>query len=359
MGTDQKKDALKAQFREIDKNGDNKLDFREFTEMLEPFGLDRTSAKVLFRQVDLSGDGVIDFDEFVDFIYSRTYRDLRRSSASSARHSRLSSRASAISTQSENEELWAACRKVFQTYQGSDERFEGKDFRKICIDCTLFDRRFTKNDVDLVFAKYKPRGQHVIEFPEFQNCLREVAKKKGIATAVVQAAIAGRENLGVKQSHVTHSDYVRFHDDKRTYTGMHGANENHGVAQGEGEIDPRVLEMLRAAHVKPAEVEELDWGPVEKAFYSFCQGDMYLSCKEWLVMCADARLYVLGKFESSDATAVFNKVKVPGERRVDWEQFRALCIATALKRERPVSEVQSRIMEATGGLGPSGREGTP
>merc|ERR1719163_124743 len=52
----------------------------------------------------------------------------------------------------------------------------------------------------------------------FAAALSQVAAKKNVSVCGVQAAVA---SCGGPVLHATVTDAVRFHDDKRTYTGMH------------------------------------------------------------------------------------------------------------------------------------------
>lgn len=200
--TDAKKAQLKQRFREMDKNKDGMLDFNEFLDLMQ--GLDTRTAHKLFEKCDTSGDGTISFDEFVDYIYET--EKSRAGRTTEGRHARLRAM-NEVSAESEDAGLWDRCQSVFDTYQGMDEKFEGKDLKKLCIDCKLFDRKFTKNDVDIVFAKHKTKGKNFIGFPEFQNCVRGIAQKKGVPTKVVQVAVSEREDVGIQQN-ATQADFV-------------------------------------------------------------------------------------------------------------------------------------------------------
>jgi hypothetical protein len=54
--------------------------------------------------------------------------------------------------------------QVFNTYNGKEKTMEGKTFAKVAKDCGLIDKKFTATDVDLIFAKVKPKAERRITF---------------------------------------------------------------------------------------------------------------------------------------------------------------------------------------------------
>eukprot|EP00931_Biecheleriopsis_adriatica_P115298 TRINITY_DN91107_c0_g1_i1.p1 TRINITY_DN91107_c0_g1~~TRINITY_DN91107_c0_g1_i1.p1 ORF type:complete len:633 (+),score=109.58 TRINITY_DN91107_c0_g1_i1:81-1979(+) len=71
-----KERALKAQFRQYDKDGDGKLSFDEMFNVLQAGNPSFTGAQLraVFADLDKNGDGMVIFDEFVDFVSSQTKR---------------------------------------------------------------------------------------------------------------------------------------------------------------------------------------------------------------------------------------------------------------------------------------------
>mmetsp|Transcript_16531 Transcript_16531/g.37231 ORF Transcript_16531/g.37231 Transcript_16531/m.37231 type:complete len:372 (+) Transcript_16531:81-1196(+) len=341
-GMDRKKQELKAKFRRFDKNGDNKLDFNEFCVLMQ--GLDTRTAHKLFDKVDSTGDGTVDFDEFVDYIYETEAAQTSRTSE--GRRARLAA-ATAVDTSQEDDSLWDTCEDVFETYGGRDKKFEDRDFTKICSDCKLFDRKFKRPDSGLLFAKYKSRGKNTVTFEEFKNCVRGIAQKKGCSTALVQAAIAERQETGMNMA-ATQADSVRFHDDKSLYTGAHRANDNHGAPTSpSATLDGRRALLASSNRFDHDEESELPWGNVEKAFYDFCKGDSFLDGRELNQLCQDAKL--LDKScKTADVDIIFNKVKNRGERKIDFEQFKDACIGIARKKGCAVSDVQRAVVDSGG-----------
>ena len=67
---------------------------------------------------------------------------------------------------------------IFKSFANGKPDMESKQFSKLVKECKLIDKKFTNNDVDIVFAKVKVKGSKTISFGDFQNALAEIAKKK-------------------------------------------------------------------------------------------------------------------------------------------------------------------------------------
>ena len=95
---------------------------------------------------------------------------------------------------------------------------DGRQFAKCMSDCGLYDKKFTTIDADIIFAKVKPKNSRKICFSEFEEALKHVAAKKGTTEDMVTKKIM---SVGGPKFHGTKADFVKFHDDKSTYTGVH------------------------------------------------------------------------------------------------------------------------------------------
>ena len=73
-------------------------------------------------------------------------------------------------------------------------------------------------DVDMTFAKVKPKGGRLINFQEFSRGLNIAAEKKGLDYDTLVGRVC---NAGGPEVKATRADSVKFHDDKSMYTGMH------------------------------------------------------------------------------------------------------------------------------------------
>mmetsp|Transcript_3385 Transcript_3385/g.6463 ORF Transcript_3385/g.6463 Transcript_3385/m.6463 type:complete len:371 (+) Transcript_3385:74-1186(+) len=138
-------------------------------------------------------------------------------SGATSRSERL--RASGRLDHSEQEELpWGPTQEAFLVFCKGDEYLDSREFTQMCDDCGLYNRKFTRADADVTFNKVKNKGERKIDFEQFKDACIAVAGKRGSSVADVQKKV--HEGQPTKRG-VTEADFVRFHDDKTTYTGMH------------------------------------------------------------------------------------------------------------------------------------------
>jgi len=131
------------------------------------------------------------------------------------RHAALAAEAAAKAGASEDEHPWEPVLQAYFRFAG-DDGIDGREFAKLCQDCDLYDKNFSKNDVDIVFVKAAGKGVRKLNDQAFCAAVRGIAVKKGCATSKVQGAVA---NSSGPVMHATKAEYSKFHDDKSTYTG--------------------------------------------------------------------------------------------------------------------------------------------
>ena len=107
---------------------------------------------------------------------------------------------------------------VFKSFSDGKDQMASKQFSKLCKECKLTDKKFTLNDIDIVFAKVKSGKVKTITFAEFENALAEIARRKGSTKEKVEAAVKGH---GGATYSGTKADHVALHDDKSLYTGVY------------------------------------------------------------------------------------------------------------------------------------------
>jgi len=126
----------------------------------------------------------------------------------------------AMAANAADEDDWSEVSRVFKCFAGENESLEGKEFYNMCLSINSLVRgKFIKEDIDSVFAGVVARGQHSIGFEQFQDAVRGIALKKDEAIHVTQACFA--RSKGPTMHGTTEAEYVKFHDDKDTYTGTH------------------------------------------------------------------------------------------------------------------------------------------
>jgi hypothetical protein len=108
---------------------------------------------------------------------------------------------------------------IFNSFcAGKKAEMASKEFLKSSKDCGLLDKKYVQADADVIFAKVKDKTAKTINYNQFINALKEIAKKKGVTYENVVEAI--QKSGGAKYTG-TQADYVKFHDDKSTYTGVY------------------------------------------------------------------------------------------------------------------------------------------
>mmetsp|Transcript_9242 Transcript_9242/g.20645 ORF Transcript_9242/g.20645 Transcript_9242/m.20645 type:complete len:386 (-) Transcript_9242:206-1363(-) len=145
--------------------------------------------------------------------------------SASGRHARLAETAiPAIVEDQEGD--WSQMRRAYEEYMGPAADLEGKEFAKFCSDFNLCDRRCTKNDVDIVFAKVLRKGERRIGFEQFQMAMRIIAAKKGWSVIELQAACQDAAGARARLRRVQSSQRARCTQDPV----MHGVRSCQLVA---------------------------------------------------------------------------------------------------------------------------------
>ena len=122
---------------------------------------------------------------------------------------------------------------VFHSFTGGKPEMESKPYSKLYKDCGLFDKKFTVNDADINFSKVKSGKVKVITFDQFEKTLELAAQKKGTTKDALIEQILSK---GGPTYSGTKADYVKFHDDKSTYTGVYAKGGPTTVDAGRGKI---------------------------------------------------------------------------------------------------------------------------
>ena len=110
--------------------------------------------------------------------------------------------------------------QIYDSY-ASKLGLDSAKFSKFCKDSYIFNSTFRPEDVDVLFAKYKEAGKRHLSFSGFLLALNAIADKKGqsadkLFTKIVETNPVNPVNSAPPMPN-------RFHDDTRTFTGVHKA----------------------------------------------------------------------------------------------------------------------------------------
>ncbi|KAK9838481.1 hypothetical protein WJX81_002091 [Elliptochloris bilobata] len=208
---------LQAVFSQYDKAQSGSLGLAELRNYLADTGalggLGAVEADTVVRETfaaaDADGDGRLSPDEFAAFCSAHA------APAGPARPELLA----ALGPAAEGELKKVFC--SFASFGGRQhvEEMDGGRFEKLCRDCGLVDRKaVTSTEVDLAFARAKAKGARRLTFERFLDALALLAERKGTSLADLAAAVLAARGPCVSG---TRADYVKFHDDKSTYTGVY------------------------------------------------------------------------------------------------------------------------------------------
>ncbi|KXZ49004.1 hypothetical protein GPECTOR_24g294 [Gonium pectorale] len=174
-------------------------------EGLKPAELEAAASRA-FSLADQDGDGRVSPQEFARYYETLTCTNARK-------QLRLT-----LGLQGE-EELKQIFHDfcAFGTRQSVDE-MDNAHLVKLMKDCSLIGKDLSVADVDLAFAKAKPKGGRRLAFDGFLMALAECADRKGCELEeLVRCVLSCRGPI----AHATKADAVRLHDDKSTYTGVY------------------------------------------------------------------------------------------------------------------------------------------
>ena len=102
---------------------------------------------------------------------------------------------------------------------------DGAKFLKFCKDSKLISpsSKFRKEDVDIVFAKYKESGQRHLSKSRFNDALQDIAQRKKMSFDELVDFITSNTPSAQGCTSVTTAMPNRLHDDTSSYTGVYKA----------------------------------------------------------------------------------------------------------------------------------------
>lgn len=379
------REKMLAKFKALDRNGDGRLDLQELSVLLKrgkPTMTDR-DCRSMFNIIDVDRSGRISFEEFLDWALAEVEVNV--------------------------DEVTPAPEEVREAFEGFCSQFapagmtshimDNRTFAKLCKDCNLIEGRgFTRNDIDVVFAKVKARNARTIGLPEFEQALHLIAQKKGCHIDAVFRAI---ESSGGPTTQATQADNVRFHDDESTYTGTkaaaaapasgagarrgsrsasvpvggaaergHGHSggpaadrsgrrahsqaggrslaENATAARGgrstpDGRRAPSPRRGGRAAAHEDDGPHIEDWpgyldGYVDEPYHAFASRDDTMDSKDLAKLCKEGGV-INRRFTSTAVDIIFQRVVVRGQRRIGLEQFKKALMLMAEEKGETLDDL--------------------
>lgn len=171
----------------------------------------QVTCQTLLLAADTDGDGALDYTEFSAFYSAHAACAARRQlrctlglKAERALHDRFSR---------------FAC---YGTTRHVAPELDSSRFAKLCKDTALLGPAFEAHDVDVVFAQ-AARGQESrrLDFDAFCVALAAVAERRSVPAADVVRSVVGASGPADNSTAHAPSEFVRFHDDKTTFTGVH------------------------------------------------------------------------------------------------------------------------------------------
>jgi len=341
MSADQKKEIMKKNFDKLDKDGDGSLNFEELKDMLIKGNPTFTHPQCLelYNKADTNGDGRIGFDEFLTYIYGKTANSA--ADKKGGRHARL---AAGSGVDDDGTEIdWGHCERTFVAFAGQD--MDGKEFMKFCKDIKLINKALTPTDIDLIFAKVVPKGKRRMDFPQFKDAVRHIAKKRKATNRAIQELVCASDGPAFAG---TKAEYNKFYDDKSLYTGSATYNEKFEGTIKAGTVNKHDKMVAEGdAKLKASEASEEDWGGCQHVFYLFAGASGDLDGKEFALMCREIGGLLRGAFRDVDIDTVFASC-AKGERRIQFAQFQDIVRKIAIKKDEDTSSTQACIGRSNG-----------
>lgn len=225
---------IRETFDRYDASGDGNLDICELKEVLHSLGaFTNNEVVIVCTDLDVNKDGAVSFDEFETWLKCGAHD--RRGSARSREVDHVMTKAKAILAPADTDGL----ESVFYCWcTAGRSDMDLSIFIKICKSAGVIDKLFTTIALELIFnhTSVKPKGDKFIDFCQFEVALEMIAEKKGVSREEVTEKFLDLVNPVLKG---TKADYVRFHDDKSTYTGAH--RFDHSLLPGGGTADRKTL----------------------------------------------------------------------------------------------------------------------
>mmetsp|Transcript_25501 Transcript_25501/g.58852 ORF Transcript_25501/g.58852 Transcript_25501/m.58852 type:complete len:339 (+) Transcript_25501:71-1087(+) len=299
----EKMKEIRRKFKEMDKDGNGKLDFKEFSGLLRKGNphMSQRELRALFNAVDKSHDGRIQFEEFLEFIFSNN-ADL------------------------EHVEAPAEVKKAFTAYCEAPPFMDTTSFSRLCKDCMLHDHVFTTADDAIIFARVTYKGERWIDVGQFERALGIIAQKKGVSVKEVYRKVG---EIGASGPH---------------FKGTECVNMDAVIAKYEDQLE-RDLENMNRQREEAAEGDGLDWSRAKEAFDTYAKNS-YLDGTEFAQMARDCHL-IDKSFTRVECDLIFSKV-AKHQKRIEFKQLPELMKLVAEEKGCQPYELLYQVSVAAG-----------
>ncbi|XP_063769504.1 tubulin polymerization-promoting protein family member 2 [Pseudophryne corroboree] len=136
----------------------------------------------------------------------------------------------------------------YGTSKASGNDMTGKNFSKLCKECSILEGGCTSTDVDIAFAKVKSKASHVINYEQFQKALELLSVKRfpgkpaDEALADIRKLVEGKEPASAGTTKAVSAGVVDRLTDTSKYTGSHKerfdeSGKGKGISGREQEAD--------------------------------------------------------------------------------------------------------------------------
>mmetsp|Transcript_29164 Transcript_29164/g.82238 ORF Transcript_29164/g.82238 Transcript_29164/m.82238 type:complete len:896 (-) Transcript_29164:675-3362(-) len=113
----------------------------------------------------------------------------------------------------------AVAKAASQNGQRTGVEMENKQFVKLVKDAGLVGGHLNVTRLDIIFSKVKAKGQRKINFAGFERALTLLADERGYTLNQVYNTIVS--TAGPQLNNATTPEFVKYHDDRNTYTGVY------------------------------------------------------------------------------------------------------------------------------------------
>lgn len=271
-------------------------------------------------------------------------------------------------TADETEVDWEPLESTFPAICKNEAFMERKDFVKLCQDCHFYDSKFTKGDADVIFTGAMDSHRRV-NMEGLKQVARSLALRLGCPVAEVLSRMAlasARKQPCPSEASTAEPAAETQRGDldggrrlrvERAYTfdgearatsmsALPSQSPSQTPRPGPKSWTRRNTEMIgdegssRRGSLRRLE-EEADWSGVKQAFTQ-CGAPAGIDLADFVRLCKEAQLFDNLRFGKTETELIFSS-HAGKSRKLSFEQFQEALWAVALRKQCPITEVQSMV----------------